>query len=150
MRWRSTRNSSIHTRGFNHMNRRYVSGLALLLVMALVTACAGCGRKRSSLLMERRARGPFELERQYGTRQVVYLHPPERTIQQSGIEITVRFASMVYLNKYFQNAAIFGKDAGINPYQPENLAFYVRIANRSSQRIVLDPDQFVLVDDMGV
>src|SRR3989338_7282089 len=116
--------------------------MSVVLACVLVVSLAGCGRKRSSLLMERRARGLFELERQYGTRQVVYLHPPERSVKQSGLEITVRFASMAYLYEYFQNAAIFGKDAGLNPYQPENLVLYVQIANRSPQRIQLDPDQF--------
>lgn len=132
-----------HTRG------GWWLGMAALLVITALPL-SGCGRKRSSLLMERRARGPFALERQFGTRQVVYLHPPERTIKQDGIEVTARFASLADLNKYFQNQEIFGKDAGINPFQPENTVFYVQIANRSAKRLAFDPDQFVLVDDMGV
>lgn len=123
-------------------------GMAVLVVAAV--PLSGCGRKRSSLLMERRARGPFALERQFGTRQVVYLHPPERTITQDGIEVTARFSSLANLNTYFQNSEIFGKDAGINPFQPENTVFYVQVVNRSTKRLLFDPDQFVLVDDMGV
>lgn len=122
----------------------------LLGLLLLAIGTAGCGHKRSSLLMERRARGPFALERQFGTRQVVYLHPPERTIQQDGVEVTVRFASLADLQRYFQNAETFGKDAGLNPYRPENIVFYVRFANHSPKKVTLDPDQFVLVDDMGV
>lgn len=130
--------------------RAWTWGLVGVLALTSV-ALTGCGhKKRSSLMMERRARGPFALERQFGTRQVVYLHPPERTIKYDGIEVTVRFASLKDLQKYFQNHEIFGQDAGLNPYQPENVVFYVQIANRSDKRLVMDPEQFVLVDDMGV
>ncbi len=123
-------------------------GCTLALLVALTAT--GCGHKRSSLLMERRARGPFALERQFGTRQVVYLHPPERVKKHEGIEITIRFASLADLHEYFKNAEIFGKDAGVNPYQPENIVFYVQIANRGTTPILVDPQHFVLVDDMGV
>lgn len=131
-----------------HM-RPWRSAYALLGACLIVTA-TGCAQRRSSLLMERRARGPFALERQYGTRQVVYVHPPERTIKQDGIEMTVRFASMGDLNKYFHHSEIFGKDAGLNPFQAENVVFYVQVVNHSGKRISMDPDQFVLVDDLGI
>lgn len=132
------------------MTRKLHLAVITIVVPLLVLTSSGCGRKRSSLLMERRARGPFALERQFGTRQVVYLHPPERTIKQEGVEVMARFASMKDLHQYFQNAEYFGKDAGLNPFAPEHVVFYVQIANRSPKRLTLDPDQFVLVDDIGV
>ena len=41
---------------------------------------------------------------------------------------------------------LFGAYAGLNPFFPEQIVFYVKIANHSGEKLRLDPDRFVLLD----
>ena len=72
-----------------------------------------------------------------------------QTQEQRKIEVTATFASTEFLSKLFSDRAIFGSYAGSNPYFLENLVFYVKIANRSDKRILINPIEFALVDDRG-
>ena len=76
--------------------------------------------------------------------------PVTQTSTQDGIEATASFYSHQYLlEKFFADRKIFGSYAGINPYFPENIVFYVKIANHSGNKIHIDPNEFVLLDDRG-
>lgn len=117
----------------------------LLLVLLIAAGCA----RRASVLMERSAKGPVAAERELAQQFQVELAPNSQTIEHEGIELTVSFASHDYLKTYFQNRDMFGGDAGINPYFPDNLVLYMRIANRSGQKIKIDPNDCVLLDDLN-
>jgi hypothetical protein len=123
--------------------------LLVLMVPCLLLTMVGCSGKRSSLLLERKARGQVAYEKQYGTRQVVYAYPPEHVATQQDVEITVKFYSLADLGDYFKRKELFGSDAGANPFYPQNLVFYVQIRNNSNKRITIDPAEFYLVDDLG-
>ena len=86
---------------------------------------AGCTGRTSSLLLERHALGPLT---QIGVvaRPIDWqLEPVTQTQTQGQVDVTVTFASHDYLKTFFDDRQVFGKYAGLNPYFPENLVFYV-------------------------
>ena len=109
----------------------------------------GCGGKKSSLLLERHAMGPLTESPLVGQRVVWQFEPATQTQEQRKIEVTATFASTEFLSKLFSDRALFGPYAGSNPYFLENLVFYVKVANRSDKRILINPIQFALVDNRG-
>lgn len=123
--------------------RRVVGCVAVAMLLG------GCGGKKSSLLLERHARGPLEETALVASRVAWKLEPVTQTQEQRKVEVSVTFASQDYLRQFFSNHEVFGPYAGHNPYFLENLVFYVKIANRSEERIRINPAEFVLVDDRG-
>jgi hypothetical protein len=115
----------------------------------VIAILAGCGGRKSSLLLERHARGPLTESKLVAQRVLWKLEPVTQTHEQQGIEVTATFAATEFLSKLFSDRAIFGPYAGLNPYFLENLVFYVKIANRSDKRILINPTEFALVDDRG-
>ena len=117
-------------------------------VMGLV-GLTGCGGRKSSLLLERQARGPINEEPLIAKPHVWQLDPTMQTDTKSDIEVFVNYASREYLKNFFSNKAIFGSYAGPSPYYPEYLVFYLKIANRSNMKIRINPAEFTMVDDRG-
>jgi len=122
-------------------------GLLLTACCVLLTV-GGCGRK-SSLLLQRQARGPIADEPSVAQRVQWVLEPLTQTSSQDGVEVSVTHATMGYLNQLFRNKQLFGPHAGLNPFFPEQLVFYVKIANRSGEPLRIDTEWFVLLDDRG-
>ncbi len=119
-----------------------------ILAVALLTV-TGCAARRSSLLLERRARGPLAESPGVSVGKDWKLEPVTQNLEQSQIEVTATFASQAFLKEFFNNKQIFGSFAGKNPFFSENIVFYVKIANKSSKRIRINPTEFALVDDRG-
>ena len=120
----------------------------LLTAYCVLLTVLGCGRK-SSLLLERQARGPIADEPSVAQRISWLLDPSTQTSSQDGVEVSVTHATMGYLNQLFRNKQLFGTYAGLNPFFPEQLVFYVKIANRSGQRLRINTERFILLDDRG-
>ena len=118
-----------------------------LLTISLLTVL-GCGRK-SSLLLQRQARGPMAEEREVAQQIQWTLDPLTQTKTADGVEVSVTYATWQYLHEFFRNKDVFGPYAGLNPFFPEQMVFYVKIANHSGRKLRIDPDQFVLLDDRG-
>jgi len=123
--------------------RQLVLGVAVLIVVA------GCGGRKSSLLLERNARGPIDEALLVAHRLEWHLEPVRQTQTKGDVEVTVNHASREYLDNFFKNKNLFGAYAGRNPYYLENLVFYLQIANRSQEKMFVDPGAFVVVDDRG-
>jgi hypothetical protein len=124
-------------------------GAALVVGVGLMVL-SGCSRK-SSLLLERQARGPLQVEPTVAMPGIWHLEPQEQTKVQGDIEIHVRHASHDYLRTLFSNKQLFGAEANVKnvPFYPENMVFYIRIANKSQQKIGINPPEFAMVDDRG-
>lgn len=120
---------------------------AVIVGVAAAAVLTGCGGKTSSLLLERRAIGPLAESSKLAQPLEWHLEPQTQTQTQGQVETTVTFASQRFLETFFSDKEIFGTFAGLNPYFPENIVFYVRVANRSSKRIRINPADFVLLDD---
>ena len=123
--------------------------LIVMGVMALLMISGCGGARKSSLLLERNARGPLDEATTVGHGVLWKVTPVMQTKTQNGVEITVNYASQDYLNNFFKNQKVFGEMAGHNPYYPENFIFYVNVSNQSSKKIRIDPMDFSLVDDRG-
>ena len=123
--------------------------MALGLVLALASGCSIMPKKRSSLLLERYARGQMIEAHLAGGKEDLALSPATQTQQQQGIEVSVTHATPAYLRQLFGDKKIFGEFAGQDPYFPENLIFYVKVANNSKKKLRLFPGDFVVVDDRG-
>ena len=131
------------------MDIHFATCLGRVLCGVLCAAVVGCGGRRSSLLLERQARGPITEEQAIAKALPWVLEPVTQTQTQNGVEVVVTYASPAYLNDFFSNRQVFGAFAGLNPYFMEQLVFSVKIANRSGKKLRIDPDQFVLLDDRG-
>lgn len=127
------------------MRRWMVFGV---VIVTGVAGCAGVVRK-SSLLLERNARGPLDQAHLVGHRFEWKLDPVLQTQTKNGIEVTVNQASRTFLENFFGNKKLFGAYAGRNPFYMENLVFYVKIANNGKEKLFVDPAGFVIVDDHG-
>lgn len=120
-----------------------------LVVIGVCLAVGGCSSKKSSILLERQAVGPLDEEARVAGSKPWHLDPAVNTRVESGVEIAAHPASLEYLTNLFGNKEIFGEYAGKSPLGVEHLAFYVKIANRSAERIHINPASFILLDDRG-
>ena len=121
--------------------------LAVSLVGMLCVV--GCSSRKSSLLLERQARGLMDEEPRVAKAAAWRLEPVLQTQAKGNVEILVNHASRDYLRNFFGNKALFQAYAGPSPFFPENLVFYLKISNRSDVKIRINPAEFTLIDDRG-
>ena len=119
------------------------------MVSLLLVTCGCATRHESSLLLERQARGPMIEESGIAHQHLWMLDPATQTKTQDGLEVMATYASREYLNELFRNQRIFGSFAGMNPFFPEQVVFYVKVTNHSGKKVHIDPGIFVLLDDKG-
>ena len=121
----------------------------VIVSLAVIAMIAGCSGRKSSLLLERQARGPISDEPSVARPIPWQLEPVMQTQTKQGVEVNVNFASHEYLRNFFSNKQLFGGYAGTSPYYPENMIFYVKITNQSDKKIRINPAEFTLIDDRG-
>ena len=121
----------------------------LLFCTVGLMCVAGCASRKSSLLLERQARGLMDEEPRVAQPAVWRLDPVMQTQAKGSVEIVVNHASHGYLKNFFSNKALFQSYAGESPFFPEHLVFYVKMTNRSDAKIRINPAEFALVDDRG-
>lgn len=129
------------------MNKFSFSGITVGLLAVVVVTAAGCSGRPANL---ERPKGQIEMRRPEGMKVIVGLKPSTATQTKEGIEVTLRYANTGELEKFFSNKEIFGKLAGKNPYPDQTLIFFVRVNNTSAKKIQVNPEQFVLIDDVGI
>ncbi len=112
----------------------------------LVFLLAGC---RGLPTMER-PKGQIELRRPEALLASVLLNPATASLSREGVDVTVRYATAEELDKFFENKEIFGSLAGKNPYPAETLVFFVKVANFSGKKIRVNPENFVLIDNLNI
>lgn len=131
----------------NHYDGGMMRRVAICLLGMVIVA--GCATRKPSLLLERKARGPLAEMLTLAKRTNWVLEPVTQTQDKEKISVTVTVATKEYLSDFFRKRELFGEYAGQNPYFPENLVFYVKVANMSNERVRISPWEFVLVDDRG-
>lgn len=80
----------------------------------------------------------------------IHLKPATASQSKDGLDVTIRYASPEELDKFFEDKKIFGPLAGKNPYPPKTLIFFVKIANFSGKKIYVNPDGFVMIDNLNI
>ena len=122
----------------------------MALYGAAIVFIAGCGGRKSSLLLERQAVGPMTEEAAVAQKSLWAFEPVTQTLTKEGIDATLKFMShQELLERFFSDRKVFGSYAGLNPYFPENIVFYVKMTNHSGGKIRISPNEFVMLDDRG-
>lgn len=121
--------------------------LACALLCASSLMLAGC---KGGFVMLERPKGEIELRRPDALKSFVQISPATASLSKAGIDVTIRYASREELDRFFEKEEIFGKLAGRNPYPKNTLIFYVKIANHSSERIKVNPNDFVIIDNLNI
>ncbi|PIQ82058.1 MAG: hypothetical protein COV76_05845 [Candidatus Omnitrophica bacterium CG11_big_fil_rev_8_21_14_0_20_64_10] len=125
-------------------------GGGCLAVLGFVLTVSGCTANKFPSV--ERPKGQLEMRRPKADHQkrTLHLQPATAVQSQAGLEITIRHASPEDLDAFFDKKEIFGDLAGVNPYPDDTVVFYVKINNGSSRKISVDPNQFVLMDDINI
>lgn len=123
--------------------RRAAAG-GCLLAAVLFSGCS-----RVPVLLER-PKGQLEYRRPEILPVSIRVSPATLSESRDGVDVTVRYAGPHQLEKFFSNEEVFGPMAGDNPYPRETLVFYVRLANHSGKKIRVNPDDFVLIDNLNI
>ncbi len=118
--------------------------------VALAAVASGC---HGNFVMLERPKGQIEL-RQPDEMAVhvmpLRLNPATASQSKDGVDVTVRYASPEELDKFFEDKKIFGPQAGKNPYPPNTLIFFVKVANFSGKTIQVNPEYFVMIDNLNI
>ena len=128
------------------MNRLHSVPLYGILCVVTLTG-SGC---RGGFANIERPKGQIELRRPETKPLSVVVDPVTASLSKEGVDVTVRYAPPEELNKFFENKEVFGDLADKNPYPPETLVFYVKVANHSGKKIRVNPDDFVLLDNLNI
>ncbi|MDP8234489.1 MAG: hypothetical protein P9M06_06810 [Candidatus Saelkia tenebricola] len=116
--------------------------ILLCIVIVMLSGCAG------EYVYGKKTKG--RLEPHARTKAEGYqLIPIEQTQEQENIEILVQHMSHQELNMLFTDKKTYGIYAGKNPYLKELIVFKVRIENKSESRIFINPDNLVILDELG-
>lgn len=120
---------------------------SIVLCLGAALALSGC---RGGYATTERPKGQIELRTAAVVKLPVKVDPPTSSLSQHGVDVTVRYANPGELEKFFENKEVFGNLAGKNPYPAETLVFFVKIANYSDKKIRVNPDDFVLIDNLNI
>lgn len=125
-----------------------MNALGRWVILGCVLGMTGC---RAGLPTTERPKGQIELRRPESLMPPgIRLNPATASLSKEGIDVTLRYASPQELEKFFENREIFGPFAGKNPYPEETLVFYLKIANHGGKKIRVNPDDFVLIDNLNI
>ena len=127
------------------MNRKQQVVLSGLLCG--IVAVSGCKSGFSNAIP--RPKGEIEMRRPEALSAEIVLEPATSALSKAGVDVTVRYASPEELDKFFEKEEVFGKLAGKNPYPEETLVFYVKVSNHSGKKIKVNPEDFVLIDNIN-
>ncbi len=123
------------------------------IVAVLVTgSLSGCGSTSAQVAPRRETRSQLSVS---SSRQsipfpeLLTLEPSSAVQTIEGVKITIRHVPHGELDRFFEDAAIFGKNAGKNPYPRETIVFYITITNNSGGKIRINPGDFVMIDDLN-
>lgn len=121
--------------------------VAVALMVMGASWMAGC---KGGFVMLERPKGQIELRRPESLPTVVRMDPATSSLSKEGIDVTVRYASPDALDRFFEKEEVFGPLAGSSPYPRDTLIFYVKIANHGTERIRVNPADFVLIDNLNI
>ncbi len=127
------------------MNQNSVLFLALCGLTLNVVGCRG------GFSTIERPKGQIELHQPGEEKPVpIVMDPMTSSLSKSGVDVTIRYATPEELDRFFEKKDVFGSLAGKNPYPPDSLVFYIKIANYSGKKIRVNPDDFVMIDNLNI
>lgn len=123
-----------------------------VVFVACGLACSAVGCRGGFATIER-PKGQIEFQRPEEKKKEmvpIVMDPMTASLSKSKIDVTIRYATPEELDRFFENKGVFGSLAGKNPYPPATLVFYVKVANYSDKKIRVNPDDFVLIDNLNI
>ena len=118
-----------------------------IALLCLAVGIAGC---RGGFSTIERPKGQIEFHLPEMKATPIRLSPATASLSKEGIDVTVRYATPAELDKFFENKEIFGSFAGKNPYPPDTFVFFIKVANFSGKKIRVNPEDFVLIDNLNI
>ncbi len=122
------------------MSRLLLLGLGCLFLV-------GC---RGGFATIERPKGEIGLRPPEVPKTVIRVDPATASQSKDGVDVTIRFASPDDLKAFFSKKEIFGNLSGGNPYPPDTMVFYVKVANHSGKKVFVNPEWFVLIDNLNI
>ncbi len=77
------------------------------------------------------------------------LTPIQQQKEEEGILVSVEYIPKESLQDIFLDKKIYGIYAGKSPYPDGTTVVRVRVENKTESRVLIDPDNFVLLDELG-
>src|SRR3989338_4872055 len=102
--------------------------IKILFIILFIFAFSGCAAQQGGM-MERSTKRQMVLSAKEKKiyRGRIQIETTSATLVKDNIEITATYVSEDYLVNFFNNKDLCGSDAGVNPYVPEVMVFYVKI-----------------------
>lgn len=116
-----------------------------IFASALLFTLIGCS---SSYLVVKERKGVLENYQGIDVENLTFV-PLEQGKEKEEIRILVEYVPEEKLNKIFRDKKVFGRYAGGNPYPKGFIVFKIKIENKSSSKIQINPQEFVVLDDLG-
>lgn len=113
----------------------------------LLLVAPGCGGRLATI---ERPKGQMEFRQPEAVKISYVIDPVTASQSKSGVDVTIRYASPEDLESFFEKEEIFGKLAGKNPYPKDSLIFYIKVANHSGKKLKVDPNDFVMIDNINI
>ncbi|MDD5613699.1 MAG: hypothetical protein PHQ54_01350 [Candidatus Omnitrophica bacterium] len=119
-----------------------IKKLTVIFICFAISGCAG------GYVYGKRTKGRLEPVEEY--RKGAYaLNPVSQIIEKGKITINVEYIPEEDLKTMFLDRQIYGAYAYKNPYPAVIIVIKVKIENQSDSRIYINPDDFVMIDELG-
>ncbi len=119
-----------------------IKNFIIIVICLSISGCAG------GYVYGKKTKGRLEPIEDY--KEAAYkLIPIEQQQEREGIRISVEYLPQESLKEIFLDKKIYGAYAGNNPYPVGAIVMKVRIENKTKSRIFINPDEFVLLDELG-
>ena len=119
-----------------------IKNLILIILCLHISGCAG------GYVYGKKTKGRLEPVESY--EDVPYNLTPNKQQQEAeGVWISAEYLPQDGLKKIFIDKKIYGAYAGKNPYPDGMIVIRIRVENKTESRIFINPDDFVLLDELG-
>lgn len=123
---------------------------AFSLIVAFGAGMAGISGCGGGFANIERPKGQIELRQPKEEPTEILVDPATSSLSKDGIDVLIRYASPKELDSFFEKKDIFGDLAGKNPYPPNTMIFYIKLANHGGSKMKVNPDDFVLIDNLNI
>jgi hypothetical protein len=119
-----------------------IKKLFIIMLSLSISGCAG------GYVHGQRAKGRLEPVEEY-KKDPYILSPLKQNQEKDGISVSVEYIPQDSLRDMFLDKKIYGAYAGKNPYPDGMIVTRIRIENKTESRILINPEEAVLLDELG-
>lgn len=127
--------------------------LKLSVVILCCLILTGCASKSELMLRKSKEKrvnlAPTSIKKIKRYSDKLRLKPSSVSVKKDNVKIQLRHLNENKLEEFFSSEKRFGDFAGSNPYFKDILVFYIKIKNSCGNVIKVNPEKFVIVDDLN-